>query len=143
MTEVSPVELISINRWRQPVLTGPVAVEGAEPGDVLEVRIEEIELIQDWGFNYTKPGKGVLPQRFPERRLYQIPIDLNRNVAICPWGGELPLAPFFGICGPPTPSYGRVSTIEPREYGGNIDNRELMAGARLYLPVRRGRAGPA
>ncbi|ARQ02645.1 acetamidase/formamidase family protein [Pseudorhodoplanes sinuspersici] len=118
------------------ILTGPVAIEGAEPGDVLEVRVEKVELIQDWGFNYTKPGKGVLPQRFPERKLYQISIDLENNVAKCPWGGELPLAPFFGIMAvAPAPTYGRVSTIEPREYGGNIDNRELTAGSRLYLPV--------
>lgn len=118
------------------ILTGPVAVEGAEPGDILEVRIEAVELIQDWGYNVTKPGRGVLPQRFPERRLYHIPIDRKRNVALCPWGVELPLAPFFGIMAvAPAPAYGRVSTIEPREYGGNIDNRELTAGSRLYLPV--------
>jgi len=118
------------------ILTGPVAVEGAEPGDVLEVRIEDVDLIQDWGFNYTKPGKGVLPQRFPQRRLYQIPIDPRRKIATCPWGGELPLAPFFGVMAvAPAPAWGRVSTIEPREYGGNIDNRELTAGSRLYLPV--------
>lgn len=118
------------------ILTGPIEIKDAAPGDVLEVRIEEIELIQDWGFNYTKPGKGVLPQRFPQRKLYHIAIDRERNVATCPWGGDLPLAPFFGIMAvAPAPSYGRVSTIEPREYGGNIDNRELTAGSRLYLPV--------
>lgn len=118
------------------MLTGPVAVEGARAGDVLEVRIDAVELIQNWGFNYTKPGRGALPSRFSERRLFHIEIDAASKVATCPWGTRLPLRPFFGIMAvAPSPSYGRVSTIEPREYGGNIDNRELGAGAHLFLPV--------
>ncbi len=103
---------------------------------MLEVRIEAVELIQNWGFNYTKPGRGALPARFGERRLFHIGIDADSKVATCPLGTRLPLRPFFGIMAvAPAPAYGRVSTIEPREYGGNIDNRELGAGARLFLPV--------
>ena len=118
------------------ILTGPVAVEGARAGDVLEARIDSIELIQNWGFNYTRPGRGALPARFGERRLFHIGIDAHSKIATCPWGMHLPLRPFFGIMAvAPAPAYGRVSTIEPREYGGNVDNRELVAGARLFLPV--------
>lgn len=118
------------------IMTGPIAVVDATPGDVLEIRIEAIDLIQDWGFNYTKPGKGVLPDRFSSRHLYHFPIDRERGTASCPWGGELPLSPFFGIMGvAPTPEAGPLSSIEPRAFGGNIDNRELTAGSRLFLPV--------
>jgi len=118
------------------LLTGPVAIEGAEPGDVLEVRIEAVDLIQDWGFNYHKPLKGALPARFPSRRILHIPIDRAARTATCPWGTVLPLAPFFGIVAvAPPKAWGRVSTVEPREFGGNIDNRDLVAGARLFLPV--------
>jgi len=118
------------------ILTGPVAIDGAEPGDVLEVRIDDVRLIQDWGWNVNRPLRGTLPHRFPDSRMLQIPINRNAMTAACPWGSTVPLRPFFGVMGvAPRPSYGRVSTIEPREYGGNIDNRELIAGTVLYLPV--------
>lgn len=118
------------------ILTGPVAVDGAEPGDVLEVRIEDVRLIQDWGWNVNRPLRGALPHRFPGGRMLQIPINRNAMTATCPWGSVVPLRPFFGVMGvAPRRSYGRVSTIEPREYGGNIDCRELTAGTVLYLPV--------
>jgi acetamidase/formamidase len=118
------------------ILTGPVAIEGAVPGDVLEVRIDDVRLIQDWGWNVNRPLRGALPHRFPDQRLLHIPIHRNAMTATCPWGSVVPLRPFFGVMGvSPRPSYGRVSTIEPREYGGNIDNRELIPGTRLFLPV--------
>ena len=118
------------------ILTGPIAVEGAEPGDVLEVRIEAVEFAQGWGYNFHKPLKGALPARFPYRRIRHIPIDMDARTATCPWGTVLPLAPFFGTMGvAPPPAWGRVSSIEPRAFGGNIDNRELVAGTRLFLPV--------
>ncbi len=118
------------------ILTGPVAIEGAEPGDVLEVRIDDVRLIQDWGWNANRPLRGSLPHRFPEQRILQIPINRNAMTAACPWGTTMPLRPFFVVMGvAPPPNYGRVSTIEPREYGGNIDNRELIPGTVLYLPV--------
>lgn len=118
------------------ILTGPVAVEGAEPGDVLEVRIEAVELAQGWGYNFHRPLKGALPARFPGRRIRHIPIDREARTATCPWGTVLPLAPFFGVMAvAPPPVWGKVSTVEPREFGGNIDNRDLVAGTRLFLPV--------
>jgi acetamidase/formamidase len=118
------------------ILTGPIAIEGAAPGDVLEVRVEAVSLIQDWGYNYTKPLLGALPERFPARQLYHIGLDVETRTAHCPWGTRIPLRPFFGVMAvAPGPDYGRVSSVQPREYGGNIDNRELIPGSRLFLPV--------
>ncbi|HSU06853.1 MAG TPA: acetamidase/formamidase family protein [Acetobacteraceae bacterium] len=118
------------------ILTGPIAVSGAEPGDMLEVRIDTIELGADWGFCGFRPLVGTLPEDFPERFLSHIPIDRTRRICRLPWGTELPLAPFFGVMGvAPPPEWGSISTKEPRAHGGNLDNKELTAGATLYLPV--------
>ncbi len=118
------------------ILTGPVAVEGAEPGDMLEVRIEAVELRQDWGFNLMLPLRGTLPQDFPFARRVHLRLDAARMTAALPWGTELALQPFFGVMGvAPPPAYGPISSVEPREHGGNIDNKELGAGSVLYLPV--------
>ena len=105
------------------ILTGPVAVAGAEPGDMLEVKIEKIEFGADWGFCGFHPLAGTLPEDFPERFLTHIPIDRARGVCRMPYGVELPLAPFFGVMGvAPPPVYGTISTVQPREHGGNLDN---------------------
>jgi acetamidase/formamidase len=118
------------------ILTGPIAVEGARPGDVLEVKIEAIELYQDWGLNTFRPLSGTLPYDFPEIYSTLIPLDKERMVGILPWGLELPLSPFFGIMAvAPPPKWGRVSSIMPRAFGGNLDNKELIAGTTLYLPI--------
>jgi acetamidase/formamidase len=118
------------------ILTGPVAVEGAKPGQVLEVRILDIKLRQDWGFNLIRPLAGTLPDDFPEPRLINIPLDLERNVGKLPWGLELKLAPFYGILAvAPPKSWGRITSIVPRAHGGNLDNKEFVPGATLYLPV--------
>ena len=118
------------------ILTGPVAVEGAEPGDMLEVHVEKIEFGADWGFCGFRPLGGTLPEDFPDRYMSHIPIDRARRVCHLPWGTELPLAPFFGVMGvAPPPAYGAISTKEPREHGGNLDNKEIGAGSTLFLPV--------
>jgi acetamidase/formamidase len=118
------------------ILTGPVAIEGAEVGDVLEVEILEVRLRQDWGYNVIRPLAGILPDDFHEARLIHIPLDAQKMVGHMPWGLELPLKPFFGVMGVAPPSaWGRVSSIQPRAFGGNLDNKELGAGAKLYLPV--------
>ena len=117
-------------------LTGPIHVEGAAPGDVLEVRFEEIELRQDWGWNLQAPLLGTLPEDFPDLRRLHIPLDRERMVARLPWGQELPLSPFFGAVGvAPPPAWGRLTSVLPRAFGGNMDNKELVAGTTLYLPV--------
>lgn len=117
-------------------LTGPVAIAGAEPGDMLEVRILDVELPVDWGWNMIRPLAGALPYDFEESRLIIIPLDRGRMVAKLPWGVDLPLRPFFGVMGvAPPPHWGVQSSIQPRAFGGNLDNKELGAGATLYLPV--------
>jgi len=118
------------------ILTGPVHVSGAEPGDTLEIRILDIELTTDWGWNIIRPLKGALPEDFPNLSRRVIPIDRQANVARLPWGVDIPLRPFFGIIGvAPPPAYGLISSVEPREYGGNIDNKEFIPGTSLFLPV--------
>ena len=123
------------------ILTGPVAVRNAEPGDMLEVRIDRIEPGQDWGFTAFRPLAGTLPEDFPYRMVSHIPVDREKNTCRLPFGGreggiELALAPFFGVMGVAPPAeYGPISTKEPREHGGNLDNKELTAGSTLFLPV--------
>jgi acetamidase/formamidase len=118
------------------IVTGPIAIAGAEPGDMLEIRIEKIEPGADWGYNMIRPLAGTLPEDFHERVISHIPVDRARGVCSLPWGTELTLAPFFGVMGvAPPPAYGAISTIQPREHGGNLDNKELGEGSTLYLPV--------
>ena len=118
------------------ILTGPVAVRGAKPGHVLEVRIHDIRLVQDWGYNAIRPLAGALPDDFAETRLMTIPLDADRGVATLPWGTELRLQPFFGVMGVAPPrEWGAITSIIPRRHGGNLDNKELGAGATLYLPI--------
>jgi len=136
-----PPALAAIHAAKPPrlgphILTGPVAIAGAEPGDTLEVRIEKIELGADWGFCGHRPLAGTLPEDFPRRFLSHIAIDRAARTCRMPWGTELKLAPFFGVMGvAPPPAYGAISTKEPREHGGNLDNKEVGAGSALFLPV--------
>jgi acetamidase/formamidase len=118
------------------ICTGPVEVRGARAGGVLEVRIKSIELHYDWGFTYVAPQKGALPDDFDEMHLMHIPLDRERMTGRLPWGLELPLRPFFGVMGvAPPASWRRCTSTIPRAFGGNIDNKELVAGTTLYLPV--------
>jgi acetamidase/formamidase len=118
------------------ILTGPIAVRGAKPGHVLQIDIEAITLRQDWGYNAVRPLAGALPDDFHQLRVVHIPCDLERGVGRLPWGAEIPLRPFFGVIGvAPPPGWGMISSLPPRKHGGNIDNKELVAGTRLYLPV--------
>jgi acetamidase/formamidase len=118
------------------ILTGPVAVRGAIGGQVLEVRIKAIELHYDWGYNLIRPLAGALPDDFDRMRLIHIPLDRARMTGKLPWGLELPLRPFFGIMAVAPPvAWGAVASPPPRRNGGNIDNKELVAGTTLYLPI--------
>jgi acetamidase/formamidase len=118
------------------ILTGPVAVEGAEPGDVLQVDILSVECRQNWGYTRIRPLVGTLPEDFPVHKLWHSGIDRQRGIATLPWGLEIDLAPFFGVMGvAPPPVYGACTSIVPREFGGNMDLKELTAGTTLYLPV--------
>ena len=118
------------------LFTGPVYVRGAEVGDVLEVRILDIELRQNWGWNIFRAYMGTIPEDYPYTRLAHIPLDLCSNEAIMPSGFKIPLAPFFGqLAVAPAAAFGRQNSKEPREFGGNLDCKELTAGSAIYLPV--------
>jgi acetamidase/formamidase len=133
---LAAIHAANIPRAPGHLITGPVAVAGAEPGDMLEVRIDAIEIGNDWGFCGFRPLAGTLPEDFPERSLSHIPVDRERMTCKLPWGTELNLSPFFGVMGvAPPPAYGAISTVQPREHGGNLDNKELTAGSTLFLPV--------
>jgi acetamidase/formamidase len=118
------------------LLTGPIYVNGAEPGDVLEIKLQDISPRLPIGFNAIRPGWGALPQQFTEPRLRFIPLDLDKGVAQFPNGSgiSIPLKPFFGILGVATDETNR-SSVPPGVYGGNIDNRELRVGSSIFLPI--------
>ena len=106
------------------------------PGDVLEVRINRVALRTDWGYNVIRPLAGTLIDDFHTLRHITIPLDAAANTGHLPWGLNLPLAPFFGVMGvAPPPAWERISSIQPRAHGGNLDNKELVAGTTLFLPV--------
>ena len=118
------------------ICTGPIAVRGAKAGQVLEVRIKAIELHYDWGYNMIRPLMGALPDDFKEKRLIHIPLDRARMSARMPWGIDIPLRPFFGVMAVAPPvAWGAISTAPPRRNGGNLDNKELVAGTTLFLPI--------
>lgn len=118
------------------VLTGPVYIEGAEPGDMLEVRVLDIKTRVPYGVNRTGPGRGVLPDLLREQATRVVRLDLGRNVAIFSKDVEIPLNLFMGIMAVAPPrSSGMVSTTPPGLWGGNMDLKELAKGSTLYLPV--------
>ena len=118
------------------ILTGPVAVRGAKAGQVLEVRIKSIDLHYDWGYNAIRPQAGALPDDFKQMRLIHIPLNRARMIGKMSWGAEIPLRPFFGIMAvAPPAAWGPVNSPPPRRNGGNLDNKELVAGTTLYLPI--------
>ena len=117
-------------------LTGPIWVEGAEPGDVVEIRILDFEILHPFGLSYFLPGSGTLPDDFPYAYLRLTAIDIASGSARFAPGITLPLAPFFGSMGvAPSPLMGRMSSNPPDHHGGNIDNKDLVAGTTLLLPV--------
>ena len=118
------------------ILTGPIYVEGAEPGDTLEVRVLDIQFRVPYGVNNTGPGKGVLPKLLKEQSAKLIRVDLERRVALFSEDIEIPLNPFMGIMAVSPPiSLGMVSSTPPGAWGGNMDLKFLGKGSTLYLPV--------
>jgi len=117
------------------ILTGPVAIAEAEPGDVLEVQIQKIDLDVPFACNSFGPGRGFLPNDFPYARLKIIPLDRERMIGKFAPGINLPLRPFFGSMGVAPPSAGRLNSGPPWMHAGNMDNKELVAGTTLFIPV--------
>lgn len=136
-----PPELLEVHakaQRRMPghILTGPVAVRGARPGDVLEVRIVDVQLRQDWGYTYVRPLAGALPTDIDSFEQIITRIDREAKVGLLPWGQRIALQPFFGVMGVAPPAkWGAISSIQPRMHGGNLDNKQLVPGSTLYLPV--------
>jgi acetamidase/formamidase len=119
------------------ILTGPIYIEGAEPGDTLEVRIQKIRLSTAYASNSFSPQRGVLPATdFDRGKTRIIPLDAKRNVAKFSDGIEIPLHPFFGSMGvAPPEAAGRINSGPPGIHAGNLDNKDLIAGTRLFIPV--------
>ena len=118
------------------VLTGPIYIEGAEPGDALEMRVLDLEFRVPYGVNNTGPGSGVLPDLVPTPSPRIIKSDLQRKVALLPGGIELPLSPFLGIMAvAPPPDLIIVSSGPPNKWAGNLDLKVLTVGATLTIPV--------
>ena len=116
-------------------LTGPVYIEGAEPGDVLKVRINKI-VPRAYGTNFNVPGMfGQFPGKFPEGQVKYFYLDLDRKIAEFAPGIEIPLAPFPGTIGVARAEPGQYSSVPPGRYAGNLDVRDLTEGAALYVPV--------
>jgi acetamidase/formamidase len=119
------------------ILTGPIEVKGAMPGDVLEVRILEVDLILDWGYNRQRPYTGALPDEFTALWSRIIPINRQAKTAEVAKGVVVPVnRPFFGTMGlAPDPIMGRISSGPPGVHTGNLDNKDLTAGTTLFMPV--------
>ena len=113
-------------------LTGPVFVKGAEPGDALEISVVDLKH-KGWGWNAVLPGFGLLADDFMSPYLHHY--TLTRSNCLFRKDIVIPYEPFCGVMGVAPREPGRLTTIPPRENGGNIDIRHLIPGATLYLPV--------
>lgn len=128
-------DLDGIDRSRLHTLTGPVAVRGARPGDVLAVTV--LELVPAvHGANYHRPGVGLLPEEFQQAHLRHFHLDAERRWTDFATGIRLPVRPFMGIYGVAPAQPGAHSTIPPGRHGGNLDCKELGVAAIIYLPVQ-------
>ena len=125
-------EYLKIDRDRIHALTGPIFVEGAEPGDVLQVDVLELAH-KGWGWTSVVSGLGFLKQRFAEPFLFIWKLDGEVSKSIAP--AVVPLRPFCGVMGVAPAEDGEFRTRPPGVFGGNMDVRELCTGATLYLPV--------
>jgi acetamidase/formamidase len=129
----SPAEVVgNLNFDLIHPLTGPVYVEGAEPGDALVVDIVSIKH-KDWGWNAVIPGFGLLAEDFPDPYLHiyklgETTCEFRQDI-------QIPYEPFCGVMGVGPREAGRFNTIPPRENAGNIDIRHLTPGSRAFFPV--------
>ncbi|MGH7861446.1 MAG: acetamidase/formamidase family protein [Candidatus Dormibacteraceae bacterium] len=137
-----PAEALAIHRQvtdKGPgahILTGPISVVGASPGDVLQIDVLDVRLRSPFGYSNLDPLKGIYTRRVEHPTRWMIPIDLDSGrIEVLPgvWADS---APFFGNIGvAPPPGFGRIGSAEPRVHGGNIDLKELGRGTTLFLPV--------
>jgi acetamidase/formamidase len=125
-------EFLAIDRGRIHALTGPLFVEGAEPGDVLQIEVIEVAH-KGWGWSSVTPGLGFLKRRFTEPYLFHWQLEGAVSRSLVP--AIVPLRPFCGVMGVAPAEDGEFRTRPPGASGGNMDVRELASGATLYLPV--------
>lgn len=115
-------------------VTGPIYVDGAEPGDVLQIHINKI-VPRPYGSNNSLPGKGLLPEKFPKGQIKYFYLDTKNMVAQFAPGIEIPLKPFPGVLAVASSTNGKLDTAPPGKFGGNLDLNQLQEGTTLYLPV--------
>src|SRR5215467_2844227 len=116
-------------------LTGPIYVNGAEPGDTLLIKIQKI-IPRPWGANFNIPGMfGQFPKQFPDGQVKYFYLDLDRKIAEFAPGIEIPLRPFPGTLGVARAEPGRYNAVPPGPFAGNLDNRDLVEGTTLHVPV--------
>jgi acetamidase/formamidase len=116
-------------------ITGPVFVNGAEPGDVLQIKINRI-VARPWGANFNVPGMfGQFPKEFPDGQVKYFYLDWERKVTEFAPGIEIPLRPFPGTLGVARAQPGRYNAVPPGPFAGNLDNRDLVEGTTLHVPV--------
>jgi acetamidase/formamidase len=125
-------DFLSIDRTRIHALTGPIAIDGAEPGDVLEVQVLEV-MHKSWAWTSVIAGLGFLDERFTDPYLFHWNLQKDVTDSLAP--ALIPLRPFCGVMGVAPAEPGAFRTRPPGAFGGNMDVRELSAGATLYLPV--------
>ncbi len=116
------------------ILTGPVAIAEAEPGDVLEVQILKVDIDVDFACNGFGLGRGFLPMEYPYSRAKIIPLDRKKMLGLFAPNIQIPLKPFFGSMGI-APAGGKIDSAPPFAHAGNMDNKELVAGTTLFIPV--------
>ena len=125
-------EYVGIDRGRIHALTGPIFVDGAEPGDVLQIDVLEVAH-QGWGWSSVIPGLGFLKERFADPYLFHWQLQEEHTRSLAP--AVVPLRPFCGVMGVAPAEDGEFRTRPPGVFGGNMDVRELSRGAKLYVPV--------
>ena len=125
-------DFLAIDRTRIHALTGPIFIDGAEPGDVLEIQVRQVAHL-GWGWSSIIPGLGFLKQQFKEPFLFHWALDPETSRSLGP--AIVPLRPFCGVMGVAPAEDGAFRTRPPGPFGGNLDVRELCSGATLYLPV--------
>jgi acetamidase/formamidase len=130
--EMTTEEYLKIDRTRIHALTGPIWIEGAEPGDVLEIDVL-FTRHAGWGWSSVVEGLGFLKERFREPYLFHWQLDGESTSSLEP--AVVPVRPFLGVMGVARADDGAFRTRPPGPFGGNLDVRELCAGSKLYLPV--------
>ena len=124
------------------ILTGPIHIQGAQPGDLLCVDIFDVEVRQNWGWNEIEKGVGALPKLADENEVIHIPIDINSGMVKLPWGEEIKAKPFFGFMGVmPHPEEGELSSLIPGYFGGNMDIAAFGINCKVHFPINVPGAG--